>query len=104
MDDIIQQIKDQINSNPVLLFMKGSPDFPRCGFSATAVDILKSYNQPFSFVDVLSNPEVRANLPQIANWPTFPQLWINGELIGGSDIMNELHTSGELAKQLSNIS
>ena len=76
--------------------MKGSPDAPQCGFSSKASQILIACGKPFSFVDILSNPEIRANLPKYSNWPTFPQLFIDGELVGGSDILSELHESGEL--------
>ena len=99
--DIEQEIKEQINSNPILLYMKGSPDAPQCGFSSRATQLLIACGKPFSFVDILSNPEIRANLPKVSNWPTFPQLFVNGELVGGSDIMTELHESGDL-KELIN--
>ena len=99
--DIEQEIKEQINSNPILLYMKGSPDTPQCGFSSRATQLLIACGKPFSFVDILSNPEIRANLPKVSNWPTFPQLFVNGELVGGSDIMTELHESGDL-KELIN--
>ena len=94
--DIEKEIKEQINSNPILLYMKGSPDSPQCGFSSKASQILIACGKPFSFVDILTNPEIRANLPQFSNWPTFPQLFVNGELIGGCDIITELHEAGEL--------
>ena len=94
--DIEQEIKEQINANPILLYMKGSPDAPQCGFSSRATQLLIACGKPFSFVDILSNPEIRANLPKVSNWPTFPQLFVNGELIGGCDIISELHESGEL--------
>lgn len=92
----VDRIKDQISSTPVLLYMKGTPDFPMCGFSAKAVQCLKDEGQPFAYVNILQDPEIRAELPKFANWPTFPQLWINGELIGGADIISEMHESGEL--------
>ena len=94
--DIIDTIKDQIESNAILLYMKGSPNAPQCGFSASTVQALMACGQRFAFVDILTNPEIRASLPGYANWPTFPQLWINGELIGGCDIITEMHESGEL--------
>ncbi len=94
--DIVTNIKQQIADNPILLYMKGSPNMPQCGFSARTVQALMGCGQRFAYVDVLSNPEVRANLPAIANWPTFPQLWVNGELIGGCDIVTEMATAGEL--------
>ena len=94
--DIEQTIRDQIAQHSVLLYMKGTPQFPQCGFSARAVDVLTQIGRPFAFVNILENPEIRATLPQIANWPTFPQLWINGELIGGSDIVIDMFQKGEL--------
>ena len=94
--DIIETIKDQISKNTVLLYMKGSPNAPQCGFSAKASQAVMDCGEKFAFVDILQNPEIRANLPKYANWPTFPQLWVAGELVGGSDIMLELYESGEL--------
>jgi len=101
--DIEQEIKDQINSNPILLYMKGSPDSPQCGFSSRATQLLISCGKPFSFVDILSNPEIRENLPKVSNWPTFPQLFVDGELVGGSDIMVEMDENGELKKLIDTI-
>ncbi len=98
VDDSMQRIKEQIDSHTVLLYMKGSPEQPRCGFSAQTSQALMQCGQPFSFVDVLANPVVRANLPTYANWPTFPQLWIKGELIGGCDIVSTLFEQGELQR------
>jgi monothiol glutaredoxin len=100
MNHIIESIKKDIASNPIILFMKGNPEMPRCGFSAKAVQILKACEANFASVDVLENPEVRQYLPQVSNWPTFPQLFVNGELIGGCDIMTELYEAGELEKIL----
>ena len=94
--DIIETIKDQIASNPILLYMKGSPNAPQCGFSQRASQALMSCGERFAFVDILQNPEIRANLPGYANWPTFPQLWVQGELVGGCDIIMEMYESGEL--------
>ena len=93
---IIEELESQVNDNPILLYMKGSPEAPQCGFSSKASQILIACGKPFSFVDILSNPEIRANLPQFSNWPTFPQLFVNGELIGGCDIISELHEAGDL--------
>jgi monothiol glutaredoxin len=94
-------IQEQIANNPILLYMKGTPDFPQCGFSGQAVQILRALGiKEFAHVNILANPEIRATLPKIANWPTFPQLYIKGELVGGSDIMMELYQSGELKKLL----
>jgi monothiol glutaredoxin len=95
--DIMEQIREQIETNPILLYMKGSPNQPQCGFSARTVQALMACGERFAYVDVLSNPDIRANLPQYANWPTFPQLWVKGELIGGCDIVSEMQESGELA-------
>ncbi len=94
--DIMDTIKEQIESNSILLYMKGSPNQPQCGFSARTVQALMACGQRFAYVDILANPEIRANLPKYANWPTFPQLWVNGELIGGCDIVTEMHENGEL--------
>ena len=100
---IENEIKEQIEANPILLYMKGSPDSPQCGFSSRASQLLISCGKPFSFVDILTNPEIRTTLPSISDWPTFPQLFINGELIGGSDIMNEMFDSGDLQKAINQV-
>ena len=94
--EIMDVLKEQVESNPILLYMKGSPNQPMCGFSARTVQAVTECGQKFAYVDVLSNPEVRANLPAYANWPTFPQLWVKGELVGGCDIVTEMHEKGEL--------
>ncbi|MEZ5573408.1 MAG: Grx4 family monothiol glutaredoxin [Halioglobus sp.] len=94
--DILETIKDQIAKNPILLYMKGSPNQPQCGFSARTVEALMACGERFAYVDILSNPDIRAALPQYANWPTFPQLWVGGELIGGCDIVTEMYQTGEL--------
>ena len=96
MSDVIATLKEQIESNPVLLYMKGSPNQPQCGFSARTVQALMGCGERFAYVDVLSNPDVRQHLPAYANWPTFPQLWVGGELVGGCDIVTEMHASREL--------
>jgi len=96
--DVMEEIKNTVESNPVVLFMKGSPDFPQCGFSMRTSQALKDCDVEFSFVDVLANPDMRANLPQYSNWPTFPQVFIKGELVGGCDIVMDLHEKGELQK------
>ena len=96
MSDIIKELKNIISENPIILFMKGSPDFPQCGFSMRTAQALKSCNAEFVYVDVLAAPEVRQNLPQVSNWPTFPQVFVNGELVGGCDIVLEMHQNGEL--------
>ena len=98
--DTLTKIKQQIAENQILLYMKGSPDAPQCGFSAKAVQCLKACGAQFAFVDILANPDIRQTLPSYANWPTFPQLYINGELIGGSDIIAELYETGELKQML----
>ena len=100
---IENEIKQQIEANPILLYMKGSPDSPQCGFSSRASQLLISCGKPFSFVDILTNPEIRTTLPSVSDWPTFPQLFINGELIGGSDIMNEMFDSGDLQKAIDQV-
>ncbi len=96
--DVMEQIKQTLEQNPVVLFMKGSPDFPQCGFSMRTSEALKACDVEFAFVDVLANPDIRANLPQFSNWPTFPQLFINGELVGGCDITMDLYEKGDLQK------
>ena len=94
-------IKKQVGGNKVVLYMKGTPDFPQCGFSANALGILRAcgVNDPYT-VNVLENPEIRQGIKEHANWPTIPQLYVNGEFIGGSDIMIEMYQSGELRKLL----
>jgi len=93
-------IRDQINSNPVILYMKGNPNQPQCGFSAQATQIMMACGQKFAYVDILSNPDIRSNLPSVSDWPTFPQLFIDGELVGGCDIMTEMYENGELKQML----
>ena len=99
-DNVRERIIGQISKNPILLYMKGSPDAPQCGFSKQAAQALIACAQKFAYVDILADPEVRADLPKYANFPTFPQLWLNGELIGGSDIIASLHEEGELLTML----
>lgn len=94
--DTIEVIKEQISSNPIILYMKGSPNQPQCGFSARTSQALMACGERFAYVDVLSNPEIRAELPKYANWPTFPQLWVSGELVGGCDIVTQMYETGEL--------
>tara|TARA_B100000287_G_C20026697_1_gene540797 strand:+ start:25 stop:342 length:318 start_codon:yes stop_codon:yes gene_type:complete len=94
--DITETIENQVKENKILLYMKGSPNLPQCGFSAKTVQALMACGEKFAYVDVLSNPEIRENLPKFANWPTFPQLWVEGELVGGCDIVMEMHANGEL--------
>ena len=97
---IEETIKSQIDGNEILLYMKGSPEQPQCGFSAQVTQILMSCGKRFAYVDVLSNPDIRQNLPNVSNWPTFPQLFVEGELIGGCDIITEMHEKGELQRLL----
>jgi monothiol glutaredoxin len=94
----IERIKSQLSSSPVLLYMKGTPDFPQCGFSATAVRALNAVDAKYETVNIFEEPEVREALKQYSNWPTYPQLYVNGELLGGCDIIVEMYNSGELKK------
>ncbi|MGL5742624.1 MAG: Grx4 family monothiol glutaredoxin [Legionella sp.] len=94
--DTLEKIKKQIAENAILLYMKGSPKMPQCGFSARAVQCIESCGVDFAYVDVLANPDIRQKLPQYSDWPTFPQLYVKCELIGGSDIIAELFQQGEL--------
>ncbi|MEX2961503.1 Grx4 family monothiol glutaredoxin [Microbulbifer sp. TYP-18] len=94
--DTLENIRQQIADNRILLYMKGSPNAPQCGFSMRASQALMACGKRFAYVDILSNPEIRSELPKYANWPTFPQLWVNGELIGGCDIIMEMYEKGEL--------
>ncbi|AMA64684.1 Glutaredoxin-4 [Candidatus Arsenophonus lipoptenae] len=96
--NIIEKIKHQIEKNPIIIYMKGSPKFPNCGFSAQAVKALSACGERFAYVDILLNHDIRTELPKYANWPTFPQLWIDGKLIGGCDIITEMYQKGELQK------
>lgn len=95
---VTERIKTQITAHPILLFMKGTPQFPQCGFSSRAVKLLQQCGATFGHVNVLEDSEIREGIKQYSNWPTVPQLYIKGEFIGGSDIMAELHHSGELQK------
>ena len=94
--DILETIKEQVTANPILLYMKGSPEQPQCGFSSQVSQALMACGEKFAYIDILSNPEIRANLPQYSDWPTFPQLFVAGELVGGCDIIMEMYNSGEL--------
>ena len=100
----LEIIKDQINNNPVVLYMKGTPQFPQCGFSGQVVQILKLLGvENYKHINILENPDIRQELPKYANWPTFPQLYVNGELVGGCDIVTELYQSGELKEVFANL-
>lgn len=102
--EVLERIKQQISNNPILLYMKGTPQFPQCGFSGQVVQILKlSGVDEYMHVNILENPDIRKILPAYANWPTYPQLYVNGELIGGCDIVTELYQSGELQKVLAGV-
>ena len=98
--DVNQRIQEQLRSHPVVLYMKGTPDFPQCGFSASAVRTLQAAGATFSYVNIFEDPELREALKRYSNWPTYPQLYVNGELIGGSDILNEMFQKGELQQLL----
>jgi monothiol glutaredoxin len=93
-------IQEAISDNPVILFMKGTPDQPMCGFSARTVGILQTLGRPFAAVDVLPDPRIRQELSALSNWPTIPQLFVDGELVGGCDIVTEMYQSGELQRAL----
>jgi monothiol glutaredoxin len=99
--EVIERIKDQLGSHPIVLYMKGSPDFPQCGFSAQTVQILKACNAQFMYINILEDPEVREALKEYSNWPTYPQLYVSGELVGGCDIIVDMHNKGELEGLLS---
>ena len=96
--DVLERIKQQVEAHPVLIYMKGTPQLPQCGFSSRTVDALKSLELEFAYVNVLADPDIFQNLPQFADWPTFPQVYVDGELIGGCDITLEMHASGDLQK------
>ena len=94
--DVLERIKQQVEDHPVVIYMKGTPQFPMCGFSSRAASALAACDVEFAYVNVLQDPEIFENLPRYADWPTFPQIYINGELIGGCDITIEMYESGEL--------
>jgi monothiol glutaredoxin len=99
--DTQDRIRETVTGHPVVLFMKGSPQFPQCGFSASAIQILKAsgVDKPFT-VDVLQDEEIRQGIKEYANWPTIPQLYVNGEFVGGADILREMYQSGELQQMV----
>lgn len=96
----LERIDQAVKSNPVIIFMKGTPQMPQCGFSSRAAQALTACGEQFAYVNVLQDPEIFQDLPQYANWPTFPQIYINGELIGGCDITLEMYQNGELQKMI----
>jgi monothiol glutaredoxin len=96
--DVVERIKAELGSSPVVLFMKGTPDFPQCGFSAQTVAALRAVGAEFSYVNIFEEPEMREALKRLSNWPTYPQLYVKGELVGGCDIALEMYKSGELKK------
>jgi monothiol glutaredoxin len=98
--DVVQRIRTELDESPVVLFMKGTPDFPQCGFSAQTVAALRAVGAQFKFVNIFEEPELREALKRYSNWPTYPQLYVKGELIGGCDIALEMYKSGELKKLL----
>jgi monothiol glutaredoxin len=103
--DVQDRIRSQVTGNPVILYMKGTPQMPQCGFSAMAVQVLQACGvSQFASVNVLADAEIRQGIKQYANWPTIPQLYVNGEFVGGSDIMREMYQSGELQKLLEGVS
>jgi len=94
--DVMDRIKEQVETNPVILYMKGTPQMPMCGFSMRTVEALKACNREFAFVNVIVDMEIRENLHRYADWPTFPQLYVKGELVGGCDIIMDMAESGDL--------
>ncbi len=100
--DVKTRIEQQISENPVILYMKGTPQLPMCGFSMRTVEALKKCEQEFAYVNIIADPAIRETLPQISDWPTFPQLYVEGELVGGCDITMELADNGELKKMVDN--
>jgi len=100
--ELSEQIQEVLNSSKIVLFMKGNADMPQCGFSANSIAILKHLAVPFKTFNILNDPEIRQGLKEISNWPTYPQLYVNGKLIGGNDIITEMYQSGELQEFLKN--
>ena len=98
--DVNERIKKQLDTYPVLLYMKGTPDFPQCGFSAKTVGVLRATGAKFAYVNIFEDPELREALKRYSNWPTYPQVYVNGELLGGSDILTEMYQKGELQSLL----
>lgn len=101
--DVNSRIEEQLKSHDILLYMKGTPDFPQCGFSGQTVAALNAVGKPYAFVNIFEDEEIRQGLKEYSNWPTFPQLYVKGELVGGSDIVIEMYQSGELKTLLDDI-
>jgi monothiol glutaredoxin len=101
--DVVQKIRSELEASPVVLFMKGTPDFPQCGFSAQTVAALRAIGADFKHVNIFEEPELREALKRYSNWPTYPQLYVKGELVGGCDIALQMYKSGELAKLLAEV-
>ena len=98
--NVMEEIRDEIATNKVILYMKGTPSFPMCGFSAATIEVLRAAGRPFAHVNILEDPEKREAIKAFSNWPTIPQLYINGEFVGGCDIVQDLNASGELQQLL----
>ena len=94
--DVLERIDEQVKNNPIVIYMKGTPQMPMCGFSSRAAQAMQACGVEFAYVNVLADPEIFENLPRYQNWPTFPQIYVNGELIGGHDILMEMYQKGEL--------
>ncbi len=99
-DEVLASIEGQLKKNKVLIFMKGNPKFPQCGFSDATIRIFESFDYPYETVDVLADPQIRAGIKSYSNWPTIPQVFVDGKFIGGCDIIREMHEQGELAQVL----
>jgi len=100
MDDVLQEIDNEVRNNKVVVYMKGTPAFPMCGFSAATVQVLREIGVPFKAIDILADPEKRDAIKSYSNWPTIPQVYVGGKFIGGCDIVREMHARGELAPLL----
>jgi monothiol glutaredoxin len=98
-DDVLAEIENEIRANKIMIYMKGTPSFPQCGFSAATIEVFEDLGRPFASVDVLSNPAKRDGIKRYSNWPTIPQVYVDGKFLGGCDIIREMHENGEL-KQL----
>ncbi len=100
---VTERIKEQLENNPAILYMKGTPDFPQCGFSGQTVQVLAACHAKYQYVNIFEDPELREALKEHSNWPTYPQLYIGGELVGGCDIVTDLYQKGELVKMLTEV-